>query len=285
MNRSYLFLVLFCILSVFNTYGQKGPELGLWLGTSTYYGDLKPTLNLQDLGLAGGLNFRYNFNDRISYKTSLNYMRLRADDSKSANNFQLNRNLSFFSDIYDMSHQMEFNFLPYVHGSDDKFYTPYLFGGISGLFYNPKTRLDFDQDGTEEVYTLRQFGTEGQAFGNEYGRFTLALNYGFGVKFDINVDWSINIEVMGRSTFTDYIDDVSTTYPDFNELGLLRGDIAVALSNRTNPGLDQIITGDQRGNSRDRDYYYTFSVSIMRYFGQLQCPKIGKPRQRKPKND
>lgn len=276
MNKSSCYLLFFGLLLSTSLFSQKGIEVGGWLGVNTYYGDLKPRVNLDNVGVAGGLNFRNNFNNRISYKLSLNYLRLSAEDSDATNSFQLARNLSFFNDIYEMSHQMEFNFLPYTHGSDDDFYTPYLFGGITTLFYNPKTRLDFDQDGTEEVYVLRDFGTEGQQFGEEYGRFTFGVNYGFGLKFDINVDWSINVEVMGRSVFTDYLDDVSTVYPDRNQLGQLRGDIAVALSDRSDPGLDISNTGNQRGNARDRDFYYTFGISIMRYFGQLECPKVGK---------
>ena len=125
---------------------------------------------------------------------------------------------------------------------------------------------------------LRDFGTEGQAFGEEYSRFTMAINFGIGFKFDIKPEWSVNVELGGRSIFTDYLDDVSTTYPDKNELSLLRGDIAVALSDRTDPSLDIARAGNQRGNRNDRDYYYVIGVSIMKYFGNLACPKVGRPK-------
>jgi len=279
MNRSVYFLLFGLLLSAQYMVAQKGPEVGIWLGAATYYGDINPALDTKGLGPAGGVNFRYNFNNRIAFKTSLNYIRINGDDSQATNNFQLTRNLSFFNNIFEMSNQMEFNFLPYVHGSGDEFYTPYLFGGITTLFHSPKTRGDFDQNGTEEVYILRELGTEGQPFGEEYGRVSLGFNYGFGLKFDINTDWSINLEFMGHRAFTDYLDDVSTTYPDFNQLALDRGEIAVAASNRTPPALDNVLIGDQRGNANDKDYYYTFGISIMRYFGVLQCPKVGKHRE------
>lgn len=278
MNRILYFLILISLSFSSLVSAQKGVEAGGWLGLGTYYGDLKTRVDLSDLGIAGGLNVRYNFNSRLCYKLSLNYIRIHADDANSPNNFELNRNLSFFSGIFDISHQFEFNFLPYIHGSEEESYTPYLFGGVSTLFYNPKARLDFNDDGVEETYVLRDFGTEGQQFGDEYGRFTYALNFGIGLKFDINPDWSINIELGGRSVFSDYIDDVSTTFPDKNALRQLRGDIAVALSDRTDPSLDLGRAGNQRGNSSDRDYYYTFGVSIMRYFGKLPCPDLGKPK-------
>ena len=279
MNKRILFLFLVFVNSIGLLNAQKGAEVGAWLGTGTYYGDLQTRVTLSNIGIAGGLNFRHNFNTRLAYKISLNYIRLHAEDADSPNTFERERNLSFFSDIFDISHQFEFNFLRYVHGSEDEFYTPYLFGGFTTLFYNPKARLDFNNDGSEEVYVLRDFGTEGQAFGEEYGRFTYALNYGMGFKFDIAPEWSINIELGGRSVFTDYLDDVSTVYPDQNFLRQLRGDIAVSLSDRTDPTLDLSQAGNQRGNSRDRDFYYVFGVSIMKYFGSLPCPKLGKPKE------
>ena len=281
MNKRLLFYLVSILFCTSTLNAQKGAEIGGWVGLGTYFGDLQTRITLSNSSFAGGLNFRHNFNTRIAYKFSLNYIRLHAEDSDSPNTFERERNLSFFSDIFDMSHQMEFNFLRYVHGSEDEFYTPYLFGGFSTLFYNPKARLDFDQDGSEEVYVLRDFGTEGQAFGEEFGRFTYAVNFGFGFKFDLAPEWSMNIELGGRSVFTDYLDDVSTTFPDQNALRQLRGDIAVALSDRSDPSLDLSRTGNQRGNSKVRDFYYVFGISIMRYFGQLPCPKLGKPLESK----
>ena len=46
----------------------------------------------------------------------------------------------------------------------------------------------------------------------------------------------------------------------------------------SDPSLDIASVGNQRGNARDRDYIYTFGISIMRYFGQLPCPKVSKKK-------
>ena len=62
MNKSIFRVVLLLIVSMNSLLSQKGPEAGVWLGAGTYYGDLKTRVNLSDLGLAGGANFRYNFN-------------------------------------------------------------------------------------------------------------------------------------------------------------------------------------------------------------------------------
>ena len=264
-------LIVLCASIAFFVRAQKGLELGGWIGSSHYFGDLKTEFSLNEPGLAIGLAGRYNFNERISAKASLNLGHLRGDDSDSNNTFERERNLSFKSAIVDLSSQLEFNFLPYVHGSSDDFFTPYIFAGLSGFSFSPRT----DLNGT--TYSLRHFGTEGQPIGEEYGKFSLAINFGLGVKWDINVDWSMNIEVGMRATSTDYIDDVSTIYPDLDLLASTRGQTAADLSNRSIvPGVG--VTGRQRGNSANNDNYVFVGVGIMRYFGQLPCPKIVKDR-------
>ena len=251
---------------------QKGVEVGAWLGLSHYYGDLQTEIAISDPGIAGGLNFRYNFNDRICFKTSLNYGRLSANDEDSQNTFERQRNLNFASDIFDFTGQLEFNFLPYIHGSKEYNFTPYLLAGMSTFSFGPTTTLN----GTK--YELRDFGTEGQPINQEYGRFSIAPVVGMGIKWDINVDWSFNIEMSFHSSQTDYLDDVSGVYPDFNALLAERGPTAVQLSDRSiGGGIGE--PGRQRGNSRNNDAYVFFGLSIMRYFGSIDCPKVTAKRK------
>jgi len=266
------FLILLFLCSAMVVKGQRGLELGVWLGTSQYFGDLQTELTISDPGLAGGLNVRYNFDERISVKGSLNYARVAGDDADSPNTFERQRNLSFRSGIWDASLQGEFNFLPYIHGSSDEWFTPYLFMGISLFAYSPKAELD------GITYNLRDFGTEGQAIGEEYSRFSRAINFGFGFKWDINYDYSFNIEMRVHNTQTDYLDDVSSVFPDLNELADVRGNTAVNLSNRAlSLGLAE--AGRQRGNSSNKDTYVMFGVSFMKYFGTLACPDISNQRK------
>ncbi len=270
-KRSYIIIFFFFLLTT-AVKGQKGVELGLWLGGSQYFGDLQTQLSLSDPGLAGGLNFRYNFDERISLKSSLNYARIAAYDSDSPNTFERQRNLSFTSNVFDATFQAEFNFLPYVHGSKDEWFTPYLLAGFSVFAYSPKGELD------GVIYNLRDYGTEGQAIGDEYSRFSRAFVYGFGLKWDVNFDYSINIEVGIRQTQTDYLDDISTLYPDLDVLAGNRGLTAVALSDRSAvSGIGEY--GRQRGSSSDKDSYVLFGISFMKYFGSLPCPDLSNRRK------
>ncbi|MEM9819982.1 MAG: DUF6089 family protein [Bacteroidota bacterium] len=261
------FILLLCCCTL-TSFAQRGWELGGTVGVAYYFGDLNTTFDLGSPGLMAGLAARYNFNNRLCLKMSANYLTISADDANSSNSFERARNLNFQSNIIDGTFQFEFNFLPYNHGSRDEFFTPYLFSGFSVYHFDPKTELN------GETYQLRTFGTEGQFRGEEYYSIGGALTFGGGIKFDLSYRWSINIELSSRKLFTDFIDDVSGTYPDMDDLEALRGPIAVALSDRsmTADGVRIGGEGRQRGNGRSNDNFSTLGVSLLYYFGSLPCP-------------
>ena len=263
-------LGILLILIVHSINAQKGVELGGWIGATYYFGDLNTEYDLSAPGPAGGLIYRYNFNERLALKFSGNAGLINGDDSRSDNFFESSRNLHFRSLILDGSLQFEFNFLPYIHGSGDNSVTPYLFAGLTGFNYNPQAKLD------GVWVNLQPLGTEGQPQGEEYLKYSYGINYGFGLKFDLDLNWSINIEFSARKIYTDYIDDVSTTYPNMTILGAQRDQMAVVLSDpsTTFPKIGE--AGRQRGNSKDNDSYNFIGVGILYYFGRILCPDISK---------
>jgi hypothetical protein len=197
----------------------------------------------------------------------LNYTFIYGDDVNSPNSFEIRRNLSFRTDILDLGAQLEFNFFPYIHGSKEYYFTPYFTGGFNILMYSPKAKLD----GT--WHNLRPLGTEGQLEGEEYGLISGGFIIGGGFKWDLSEDWSMNIELSARRLLTDYVDDVSRTYPNSSSLRTRRGDIAADLSDRSiGEKIGEL--GRQRGNSRDNDTYTLFSVGLVYYFGTLPCPDL-----------
>lgn len=268
----YLFKLMVLLLFVHVSHdvsGQKGYELGGWLGMSYYFGDLNTKLKIVKPGIAGGLHARKNFNTRIAIRTSLNYGSVGADDANSENNFERNRNLSFRSQIFDWTNVIEFNFFRYEHGHPTFNKTPYFFGGFNVFYFNPTAELNGQR------YDLRDLGTEGQLVGQEYNSINGGLVLGGGFKFDINRTVSVNIEVSTRFLFTDYLDDVSSVFPDKSELLNTRGEIAVALSDRSLiDGLGG--AGRQRGDTKGNDKYTFAGISFMKYFGGIECPEISR---------
>jgi hypothetical protein len=269
----YTLIFLLIILTYTTNAQQKGFEVGLLVGTSHYFGDLNTNFDVSHPGIGIHAIGRYNFNTRLAAKASLSYGRISGDDNQSNNQFQLARNLDFYSNVIDASLQMEFNFLPYEHGSYENYFTPYIFMGVAAFKYNPKTELE----GT--TYNLRDYGTEGQLFGEEYRLVQPAFAFGGGMKWDINYYWSINVEISARVLFTDYLDDVSKVYPDRDLLQLDRGETAVKLSDRSISDLNTFQlgeTGRQRGNGKDDDSYNFISVGLVYYFGKVYCPNISR---------
>ena len=260
----------FIVFISIQSFGQKGWEVGGWLGTSLYYGDLNNKINFNSPGLAGGLLGKWNFNNRLAVRGSFNFGQIGADDADSDNNFNRNRNLSFKSNIYDLTAGFEFNFLDHIRGSKFETYTPFIFVGASIFRYNPTAELN------GVTYNLQELGTEGQETGEEYFLISTGITLGAGFKYDIGEDITFGIEFTTRRVFTDYLDDVSTTYPNKARLQVVRGPEAVALSDRSLiDGIGE--EGRQRGNSQDNDRYTFLSLTLTKYFGRLECPRISRP--------
>lgn len=229
---------------------------------------------MSHINIAAGAAARYNFNERIAFKLSANYGNIAADDANSTNPFERSRNLSFQSILMDGAAQLEFNFLPYVHGDKEQFFTPYLFGGLGIFYFNPKTEYE------GQLVELRPLGTEGQFKGEEYFSTAGSIVYGGGLKIDLSYEWSLNFMLSARKLMTDFVDDVSGTYPDVDDLENLRGQLAVELSNRSIPidGVPETLgnTGQQRGDSSNNDTYVFLGVGVMYYFGDLRCPPYSR---------
>lgn len=274
--RIRLFSVVLFQFLMISLYGQQGWEAGGWLGVSHYFGDLNTNLRLTDPGYAGGLLARYNFNKRVCIKFSGNYGNVSAQDADSENLFERARNLSFRSVVVDGAAQMEFNFLTYTHGSKDEFFTPYLLAGFNVFYFNPQAEYN------GQWVDLRPLGTEGQFRGEEYYTTQFGLVYGMGLKVDLSYRLSLNLELSGRRLFTDYLDDVSTVYADKDDLEKLRGEVAVALSDRSlllqgvneDGRLSQ--PGRQRGNSVTKDAFAMLGLGLVYYFGDLKCPEYSR---------
>ena len=246
---------------------MRGWEVGGWAGISNYFGDLNTNGRINRLHLAGGIATRYNFNDRLCFRFMSSVTEVSASDADSDNPYEQKRNLQFKSTIVDGTAQLEFNFLPYVHGSRDFFFTPYLLLGPSIFHFDPKAELN------GKTYRLRDLGTEGQFRGEEYSTTQGAIAYGMGFKMDFSYRWSLNVEFSARKLFTDYIDDVHGEYADIRDILAQRGEVAAALADRSgDPPIG--LPGRQRGNGKNSDAYVLLGVGVNYYFGQIRCPGI-----------
>jgi hypothetical protein len=83
---------------------------------------------------------------------------------------------------------------------------------------------------------------------------------GGGLELRLTEKLNLDFELMFRKTFTDYIDDVSTTYPDGAALLAARGPVAVRYSYRGTGA--EIPAGVQRGNPNTDDMYHVIAFRL-----------------------
>ncbi len=243
-----LFLLLsFSALSQVHTAASRS-EIGVMVGGSTYLGDLNQFVPFRNTHLAGGLLYRYNVNPRMAVRVNFTYGKVSADDAQSTEPLNRNRNLNFFSDIFELGAGVEFNYFPFQLGHDRYKGTAYLLAELGVFRMNPKTM----HNGAEVA--LRPLGTEGQGTSinskKVYNLTQICLPLGVGAKLSLGERVGLNLEIGIRKTFTDYLDDVGAdSYADPAVIAAENGPLAAELSNRS---------GDRygkRGNSATSDWY------------------------------
>lgn len=263
-RKTILTILCLCFFAYSEAQGiTREPSLAFQTGMINYHGDIKPnSFTFNHSNLAVSFILRKPLNKYFSLRTGLHFGKLEAADRYNRD-YLKPRNLSFFSNIMEVSAGMEMNMLNITSTR----FSPYLFWGVSVFHMNPYT---YNLKG-EKVY-LKPLSTEGQGLPQypeqkPYSLVQVALNFGGGFKYALTNAITLGIEFSQRKSFTDYIDDVSTYYVDPDILMDIKGPEAVELSYRG----DELNGGStdpyprefaQRGTESEMDWYYFFGVSI-----------------------
>lgn len=323
MNRLYkiaLLSFLFCLFLVFDTNAQgfnskfKYWSIGGTLNVMNYVGELDPGPSF----LSPGIKFtRYNFGlagmrrlgPRISARGTFSVGRIKGDDwvnssystkgGASADINRKSRNLSFFSMIYELKGDIVIDLIEH-RGRYQKRpdFVPYMFVGLAYFHHNPKTEFN----GT--TVNLHDMHTEGQGIlpgaPKQYSLNQIALPIGLGIRYKLSKQLDLSFEIGWRFTTTDYLDDVSSKYPDAQALYDATGNInSVLLSYRSTEvagdanfngnlplntisvnGVDYSTRGDAvaggpRGTRKDRDAYIVSGFHLMYIIpSRVICPKF-----------
>jgi len=265
MKKIILFILTLGSLTLFQNTANAQLEAGISVGLSTYQGDLAPNSiggSFSQLHFSGGVFGRYNINNFVAAKLAVNYGKLSADDANASDASQQMRNLSFRSNVFEGALTAEFNILGYQPYNFERTFSPYIFAGVAFFHYNPQAFFD------NEWVDLQPLGTEGQGiegFEEPYKLYQFAIPVGFGVKYALNDQWNIGLEVGFRKTFTDYIDDVSTIYGINSVIAAENGELAAALNDRAGELTNEPVTRSetsQRGNADKDDSYIITGVFI-----------------------
>lgn len=236
--------------------------MGIMVGMMGYKGDLNPVMySTKSMDPGIGILYRRSYSNHWAFKAALNYGHIHADDANANDSWSNNRNLMFKSHIIELTGQYEFNFLPYQTANPATNFTPYILGGLSIFHFNPKAYYKNDW------ISLQPLGTEGQGTAQysdrkKYKRTAVAITFGGGFKFKIARRFGLTIESGVRRTYTDYLDDVSTTYADPKAIRTENGKTASILADRSiekSPGGD---IGRQRGDKAKKDWYMFTGVQL-----------------------
>ena len=254
-------IVLLCFFPLFA--GAQNLYLSARLGMANYQGDLKAkSVSFKQSKLLGSLGARYDFSEHISARSYLSLTSLAADD-KNGTSFMQSRNLSFKTKIFEWELTGQYSLFSF----NNKWWSPYVFAGIGLYHFKPYTQ---DVNGNK-VY-LQPLSTEGQGFlpgKKNYSLTQFSIPFGLGAEYSMNEDMRVGLEFGYRKLFTDYLDDVSSTYVDQAALLAARGQTAVDLAWRGDEktGAPYPAAGTTRGNDKLNDGYFyigfTYSIRLV----------------------
>ena len=187
------------------------------------------------------------------------------------------RNLSFRSPVTDVQLTMEFHplYLSVNYDKEPTRISPYILGGIGYFHFNPQAKLD------NQWYDLNPLRLEGQGFDEDNNRKEYKLSQvnfpvGTGIKYEVNQFLNARIEIVHRILTTDYLDDVSTSYINpavfSSYLSPAQASIAARLHDRQGELVPGHITipGNQRGDPKDKDSYFSIQAKISVMLGRLK---------------
>lgn len=287
-------LVLITSLNLFSfssnsqsiTTGNGKFEVGLGFGPMFFLGDLGGSAGigrdfLKDVDFpltkfSKMIYANYYPAEWLGFRLALSQGVLQGSDAEAPNKggaeiSRIARNLSFKSSVLEAYIAAEIYpsvFFELFDGLQGKL-RPYGLIGVGAYKFNPKTQLN------GQWVELQPLRLEGQGLlpgKSEYKLTQAEIPMGLGFKYFIRENIYVGMELLHRKLFTDYVDDVSTTYPDpiiFNALPAEDAAKARQLYYRGNELPAARLTPDvneQRGDPSDNDAFFS---TILRFGWRL----------------
>ncbi len=255
-------------------------EANITLGANNFLGDLGGNLGIGQPGAKdymyktitplAGLAFTKYPNSWLGIRGGFNITSVQGADSLINNQggferWRYYRNLSFKSSIFegflmaDIYPVMIWDKRAEIHQI-----SPYISLGVGVFHFNPHTQLNGDK-----VY-LQPLHLEGQGFAEypnrkPYNLTQIYIPITFGIKYYFNNTFALSGGINFRHTFTDYIDDISTTYIDpslfYKYLPAAQAAIASQLYSRSlTPS--KVKPGIEKAHSNNNDSYVTMFLTL-----------------------
>ena len=284
------FLLVFCAVSLHAQMHEKRAEplvdingaleLNVTLGANNFLGDLGGNLGIGQPGAKDymlktirplvGVAFTHYKTSWLGIRGGINISSVNGADSLINNQggqerWRYYRNLSFKSSIFegyitaDIYPLMIFNKRVEIMKV-----SPFITLGVGAFHFNPQTILN----GTK--VDLQPLHLEGQGFPEfperkPYKLTQIYIPIALGVKYYFNNTYALSGGVNFRHTFTDYIDDISTTYIDptlfYKYLPADQAKLAIQLYSRSlTPS--KVQPGIEKAHHYDNDSYVTIFLML-----------------------
>ena len=158
----------------------------------------------------------------------------------------------------------------------------------TGNYHNPK-----GQDVSGEWVALQPLQTEGVS----YSKISFAVPVGLGFYYTLNRKYRLGLEIGWRTTFTDYIDDISDVYANDYD-GISNKTSQSLLDNINKEEGDEVgilptnfDAGSKRGDPSNNDSYMTATVNFSwairgksKFYRSNHSWVLGKNKRRRRKS-
>jgi hypothetical protein len=227
-------LLLFFMIACLNSAVAQRFEIGGFAGGANYIGDVGNAAFVNPNSLVLGGIAKWNQSPRHSYRISLLYADINADDSKSNEIRRQQRGYTFNNHVAEASLGLEFNFWKFDLSKGIDQSTPYLYTGIT--YFNSKHQ-----------YLSADLPSKGK-LEPQGDNWAFSIPMVFGYKQTMTKHIIGAVEVGARYTFTDNMD----------------GSNPQELLGRRDPPREF-------GNKNTKDWYVFTGLSLTFTFGQKPC--------------
>ncbi len=212
---------LFVAFGLSRAEAQYAWDVGIHVGGANYLGEMggkdQPRrdfvwdMKLSQTRWAVGGFARRKINRLLSVNTGLMYLRIQGADALTEDyRPRRGRNLNFRNDLIEWYLRPEFTiFQDNDLGGRGRYrldFRLFAYAGIAVFYHNPKGQINREGD----FYALQPLQTELV----DYSRIGAAVPVGLGFHFTKKRRHRFGFDLGWRTTFTDYLDDVSTVYED-----------------------------------------------------------------------
>ncbi|MCF6356721.1 MAG: DUF6089 family protein, partial [Draconibacterium sp.] len=119
-----ILLVFATVWITVSGFAQKTADIGIWGGTSTYFGDMSDAPQFQTFNLNFGAYFRYNINARVGLRAMFLTGTVAQDGKIEGMPW------TFDKSVQDLSVQIEINYLRYILGEKRTPFSSYVTLGL-----------------------------------------------------------------------------------------------------------------------------------------------------------